>query len=98
MKEDKKTLIPHLLQCVYIHSTLGNTHMRAFSHQTTCTCFMRDEKEEERSKQGQTNNKAKQHSTPKAVKKNELPQVGHEPTTLHSRQSVECQKPVQCNG
>ena len=28
--------------------------------------FMRDEKEE-RSKQGQTNNKAKQHSTPKAV-------------------------------
>ena len=40
---------------------------------------------EERSKQGQTN-KAKQHSTPKAVtlpKKNELPQVGLEPTTLH---------------
>ena len=39
---------------------------------------MRDEKEE-RSKQGQTNNKAKQHSTPKAVtfpNKNELPQVG----------------------
>ena len=38
---------------------------------------MRDEKEE-RSKQGQTN-KAKQHSTPKAVtfpRKNELPQVG----------------------
>ena len=38
---------------------------------------MRDEKEE-RSKQGQTN-KAKQHSTPKAVtfpKKNELPRVG----------------------
>ena len=39
--------------------------------------LMRDEKEE-RSKQGQTNNKAKQHGTPKAVtfpKKNELPQV-----------------------
>ena len=37
---------------------------------------MRDERrKEERSKQGQTNNKAKQHSTPKAVtfpKKNEL--------------------------
>ena len=36
-------------------------------------------KEEERSKQGQANNKAKQHSTPKAVtfpKKNELPRVG----------------------
>ena len=35
-------------------------------------------RKEERSKQGQTNNKAKQHSTPKAVtfpKKNELPHV-----------------------
>ena len=51
----------------------------------TCTCvlycnvLMRDERrKEERSKQDQTNNKAKQHSTPKAVtfpKKNELPQV-----------------------
>ena len=46
------------------------------------TCLhvlMRDERrKEERSKQGQTNNKAKQHSTPKAVtfpKKNELPHV-----------------------
>ena len=63
----------------------------------TCTCIvyilfntphvhvlMSDEKEE-RSKQGQTNNKAKQHSTPKAVtfpKKNELPQVGLKPATL----------------
>ena len=47
---------------------------------------MRDEKEE-RSKQGQTNNKAKQHSTPKAVtfpKKNELPWVGLETTTLYT--------------
>ena len=37
-------------------------------------------RKEERSKQGQTNNKAKQHSTPKAViftKKNELPRVEH---------------------
>ena len=44
---------------------------------------MRDEKEE-RNKQGQTNNKANQYSTPKAVtfpKKNKLPQVGLEPTT-----------------
>ena len=44
---------------------------------------MRDEKEG-RSKQGQTNNKAKQHSTHKAVtfpKKNELHRVGLEPTT-----------------
>ena len=45
---------------------------------------MRDEKEER--KQGQTN-KAKQHSTPKAVtfpKKKKLPQVGLEPTTLYT--------------
>ena len=44
-------------------------------------------KKEERSKQGQTNNKAKQHSTPKAVtfpKKNELPLVGLKPTTLYT--------------
>ena len=50
--------------------------------------LMRDERRrEERSKQGQTNNKAKQHSTPKAVtlpKKNELPQVGLEPTALYT--------------
>ena len=42
-------------------------------------------RKEERSKQGQTNNKTKQHSTPKAVsfsRKNELPRVGIEPTTL----------------
>ena len=42
---------------------------------------------EERSKQDQTNNKAKEHSTPKAVtypKKNELPRVGLEPTTLYT--------------
>ena len=56
---------------------------------------MRDEKEErkkqarskkEASKVKQTN-KAKQHSTPKAVtfpRKNELPQVGLEPTTLYT--------------
>ena len=39
-------------------------------------------RKEERSKQGQTDNKAKQHSTPKAVnspKKNELPRAGLEP-------------------
>ena len=41
---------------------------------------------DERKKQGQTN-KAKQHSTPKAVtfpRKNELPRVGLEPTTLYT--------------
>ena len=45
-------------------------------------CVHVREMKEERSKQGQTNNKAKQHSTPKAVtfpKKNELPRVGLEP-------------------
>ena len=47
---------------------------------------MRDEKEGKK-KQARSNkqtNKAQQHSTPKAVtfpKKNELPQVGLEPTT-----------------
>ena len=49
--------------------------------------LMRDERrKEERSKQGQTN-KAKQHSTPKAVtfpKKYELPRVELEPTTLYT--------------
>ena len=48
---------------------------------------MRDEKEE-RKKQARSNkqNKAKQHRTPKAVtfpKKNELPRVGLELTTLY---------------
>ena len=55
--------------------------------------LMRDEKEG-RSKQGQTNNKAEQHSTPKAVtfpKKNELPRVGLEPTT-YTEQYVSLQK------
>ena len=46
------------------------------------TCFIeRCRRKDERSKQGQTNNKAKQHSTPKAItfpNKNELPRVhGH---------------------
>ena len=46
---------------------------------------MRDAKEE-RKKQARSN-KEKQHSTPKAVtfpRKNELHQVGLEPTTLHT--------------
>ena len=50
--------------------------------------LMRDERRKEvRSKQGQTNNKAKLHSTPKAVafpKKIELPRVRLEPTTLYT--------------
>ena len=46
-----------------------------------------NERREGRKKQGQTNNNAKQNGTPKAVtfpKKNELPQVGLEPTTLYT--------------
>ena len=39
--------------------------------------------EKEASKVKQTN-KAKQHSTPKAPKKNKLPRVGLEPTTLYT--------------
>ena len=60
-----------------------------------CTCFnerwegRKEEmrRKEEWSKQGQTNNKSKQHSTPKAVTfpmKDELAQVGLEPTTLYT--------------
>ena len=49
---------------------------------------MRDERrKEERCKKGQTNNKAKQHTTSKAItfpKKNELSLVGLESTTLYT--------------
>ena len=59
---------------------------------------MRDERRKEvRSKQGQTNNKAKQHSTPKAVtfpKKNERPRVGLEPTTLYTLDRALCTRQV----
>ena len=50
-------------------------------------------RKEEGSKQGQTNNKAKHHSTPKAVsfpKKNNLPRVGLEPTTLYTLDRATC--------
>ena len=51
--------------------------------------LMRDieRRKEGRSKQGHSNNTAKQHNTPKAVtfpKKTELPRVGFEPTTLRT--------------
>ena len=51
--------------------------------------LMRDEKEGRRKEASMVKqtNKAKQHSTPKAVtfpKKNELPRVGLEPTTLYT--------------
>ena len=50
----------------YEHKIQQNTtHM---THTCTYTPYMFNERwKEERSKQGQTNNKAKQHSTPKAV-------------------------------
>ena len=64
---------------------------------------MRDEKEE-RKKQARANkHKAKQHSTPKAVtfpRKNELPQVGLEPTThvhVHVCTIVLCCEPKDSN-
>ena len=44
-------------------------------------------KGEKEGRKKQTNNNAKQHSTPKAVtfpKKNELPRVGLKPTTLYT--------------
>ena len=54
----------------------------------TYTCFNERDEKEGRKKQARSNkNKAKQHSTPKAVtfpKKNELPRVGLEPTTLYT--------------
>ena len=68
-----KTAILHL----YMYDTLSSiihvhNYYNRYIHDCTCTCFMRDEKEERKkqarsSKQGQTNNKAKQHSTPKVV-------------------------------
>ena len=48
-------------------------------------------RKEERSKKGQTDNKAKQHSKPKVItfpKKNELPRVGLKPTTLYALDST----------
>ena len=65
--------------------------------------LMRDEKEE-RKKQARSNkqtNKAKQHSIPKAVtfpKKNELPQVGLEPTTLYTLYSRQSALPLSYRG
>ena len=65
--------------CTFIHMIywyMHHTYIRMYM-------LMRDERrKEERSKQGQTNNKAKQHSTPKAVTfltKYEQPRVGLEP-------------------
>ena len=78
---------------------LGKVHVHVHvpSHVVTCTCTcnymynpgdtcFNERWKKEASKVKQTN-KAKQHSTPKAVtfsKKNELPRVGLEPTTLYT--------------
>ena len=62
-------------------------HTVTYMYVRVYTCFneRREGRKKEASKQGQTNNKAKKHSTPKAVtfpKENELPLVELEPPTL----------------
>ena len=72
----KNTCKIYMYMYVYMYSKIQCVHVREMK------------KKEERSKQGQTNNKAKQHSTPKAVtfpKKNEL---GLEPVTLYTLDRV----------
>ena len=72
------------IQCTCIHVCTCTLYTCMYMY--TCMyvhVYMLMRRKEERSKQGQTNNKAKQHSTPKAVtfpKKNELPRVRLEPT------------------
>ena len=61
-------------------------HVHVLTGESYIDVLIRDKKDRERSKQGQTNNKAKQHSTPKAVtfpKKNELPRVGGTPVVRY---------------
>ena len=81
-REGKRNICLHALYIGWTAGALRGLHEG--NHEVHV--LMRDEKKE-RSKQGQTNNKAKQHSTPKAVtfpKKNELSRVGLEPTTLYT--------------
>ena len=78
-----------LLRTKHIHPTapFHHRHLYIHVHVPHIHVLMRDEKEERKKQARQTNNKAKQHSTPKAVtcpKKNELPRVGLEPTTLYT--------------
>ena len=81
----------HIYIAIYLYHPLLYTsllnYLRGKSvYQTTVFTIIVNERcrrKEERSKQGHTNNKAKQHSTPKAVtfpKKNELPleQANHQ--------------------
>ena len=77
----------HLQNHGFIYTKLPGEIVQVHVH----ACFNERRKKEGRSKHGQTNNKAKQHSTPKAVtfpKKNELPRVGLEPTTLYALDRV----------
>ena len=88
-------------------SVLGQAQGQAYTachSRNRLHVLMRDERrKEERGKQDQTYNKAKQHSTPKAVtlpKKNELPQVGLEPMTrtcIHCKEFKRCRTPRRFN-
>ena len=82
----------HMSCRVYVQtlSPFNNQNSVVHVHKGTAlhTCLNeRVRRKEGRSKQGQTNNKTKQHSTPKAVtfpKKNELPLVRFEPTHMYT--------------
>ena len=78
-------IVSNTVCIVFLRFILSCTFCNCTHNRCRCTCFNERRKEESTcSKQGQTNNKAKLYSTPKAVtftKKTELPQVGLEPTT-----------------
>ena len=82
MREGRKEKASKVKQTTRQRNT-AHPRQSLFLRKMSCLGYihvlMRDERRKEgKSKQGQTNNKAKQHSTPKAVtfpKKNELPRV-----------------------
>ena len=85
------TLHVYILCCFALFFSLACFFLPSFSSLIKTCMYMyiheRCRRKEAISKQSQTNNKAKQHSIPKAVtfpKKNELPRVGLEPTTLYT--------------
>ena len=95
-----KPLFPPPLHNFYEYSTARNIHLQ--NHRFIYTklpreiarymhVLMRDERRKEKASKVKQTNKAKQHSTHKAVtfpKKNELPRVGLEPTTLYTLDKV----------